>query len=115
MISKWAIFALIAILPFHSANAREIKVKYRADPVDVDNGHFQVIETKPSTLVQQIIYDSPNNYLLVDLNGTFYHYCGIPGSVVSAWVASPSLGSFYNSAVKGNYDCRTYPVPHYDR
>jgi hypothetical protein len=98
---------------FTTADARDIYVKYRADPVDVDNGHFQEMSLQPSSLVQQIFYDSDNRYLLVDLNGTIYHYCGIPPTVVASWIGAPSLGSFYNQQVKGRFDCRTGHVPSY--
>jgi hypothetical protein len=70
---------------------------------------------KPSSLVQEIYYDAESHYLLVSLNGTFYHYCGIPSNVVTAWVDAPSLGSFYNASVKGRFDCRVNPVPSYAR
>lgn len=95
------------------ANARDVYVKYRSDPVDVDNGHFQEQTLKSSSLVQHIFYDSGNEYLLVDLNGTYYHYCGIGSGVVASWVSAPSLGSFYSSNVKGRFDCRINPVPSY--
>lgn len=103
----------VALLWVLSSNAHDIDVKYRPDPVDVDNGHFQHMSLKPSSLVQDIYYDAGNHYLLVSLNGTFYHYCGIPANVVAAWIDAPSLGSFYNSSVKGRFDCRVNPVPAY--
>jgi hypothetical protein len=92
--------------------AQQVFVKYRG-MVDVGNGHFQSYDLRPSSLVWEIYYDLPNNYLIVNLNGTYYHYCGIPQNVVNHWVSADSLGRFYGTYVKGNYDCRIHPVPKY--
>lgn len=94
------------------AFAQQVFVKYRG-MVDVGSGHFKSYPLKQSSLVQEIYHDKPNNYLIVSLNGTYYHYCGIPQNVVDRWVTADSLGRFYGSYVKGNYDCRVYPVPKY--
>lgn len=92
--------------------AETIYVKYRGN-VDVDNGHFSRLQLKNSHLVKDMYYDSSNEYLLVRLKNTYYHYCSIPNNVVDMWVKSSSLGKFYKSFVKGNYDCRIYPIPSY--
>lgn len=89
-----------------------VYVKYRG-LVDVDNGHFSRLQLKNSSLVKDIYYDSSSEYLLVRLNHTYYHYCSIPNNVVNSWTKSPSLGGHYSSFIKGNYDCRIYPVPSY--
>ena len=95
-----------------SAHAQDVHVKYRG-PVNVDNGHFVEFQLKPSSLVKQIYYDEPNQYLLVSLNGTFYHYCSLPLEVVNDWVNAESLGRYYNANVKGRFDCRINPRPEY--
>ena len=95
------------------AHAREISVKYRDSIVDVSNGHFVEINLKRSSIVKEMFYDTGNEYLLVSLKGTFYHYCGIPNSVVTEWVSAPSLGRYYISRVKGSFDCRKGPIPRY--
>lgn len=89
-----------------------VYVKYRGD-VNVDNGHFSHMSIKPSSLVKDMYYDKDNKYLLVRLKHTYYHYCSIPNDAVSRWVESSSLGRYYNSYIKGNYDCRVFPVPSY--
>ena len=95
-----------------SAFAKDIYVKYRGT-VDVSNGYFQHLSLKSSSFINDMYYDSSNNYLLVQLNSTYYHYCGIPQGVVSDWKYSSSLGRYYNSNIKGHYDCRVNPVPEY--
>lgn len=105
---------ILACLFASQVHAKQIYVKYRG-PVDTDNGHFHTYNLKSSSLVYEIFYDRPNSYLLVNLKGTFYHYCSIPSNVVNSWVSAPSLGRFYLGNIKGNYDCRIYPFPDYKK
>ena len=103
---------LIIFLFVSCIHAQDINVKYRGI-VNVENGHFIDYPLKTSSLVKAIYYDESNEYLLVSLNGTFYHYCTIPVQVVNDWVDAPSLGKYYNAKIKGNYDCRINPTPEY--
>ena len=51
--------------------------------------------------------------MLISLNGTYYHYCGIPTTTVEALMDANSMGRFFNEQVKGHFDCRLNPVPKY--
>jgi KTSC domain len=51
-------------------------------------------------------YDRRNEYMLISLNGTFYHYCEIDAGTVSSLLSAPSMGRFYNASIKGQFDCR---------
>lgn len=92
--------------------SESIYVKYRGN-IDIDNGHFSKLPLKSSSFVKDMYYDKSNKYLLVRLNHTYYHYCLIPNDIVKKWVEAPSLGKYYNLFIKGQYDCRIYPVPEY--
>ena len=94
------------------AFAKNINVKYRGT-VNVDNGHFQKINLKSSSLIKDMYYDKSNKYLIVRLKNTYYHYCSIPSSASAQWTQSSSLGRYYNHNIKGNYDCRVNPIPNY--
>ncbi len=111
---KSCVILLILLLISLSLSARTIIVKYRDTTVDVDNGRFEELRLKPSSLVMEIFYDEQGNYLLVSLKNTFYHYCGINKPVINTWVNSDSLGRFYLNNVKGNFDCRIFPIPSYE-
>ena len=95
-----------------SVSAKDVYVKYRGS-VNVDNGQLEHVNIGYSSLVKDMYYDKDNNYLLVKLNSTYYHYCGINPSVTNKWVSSSSLGRYYLNNIKGNYDCRVYPMPKY--
>ena len=96
-----------SVLP---AQAETVMVKYRG-PVDL--APFGCESTPQSSLVKRLCYDAKERYVLVNLQGTWYHYCEVPAVTVSAWRRSESLGRFYNANMKGQFDCRMNRVPPY--
>jgi hypothetical protein len=95
---------------FSSAPLEQVFVKYRG-PVNL--APFDCEWVARSSLVNRVCYDKKEQYLIVNLSGTYYHYCEIPANVVSAWKQSDSMGRFYNARVKGNFDCRVNRMPAY--
>jgi hypothetical protein len=93
-----------------SVVAETVYVKYRG-PLDLSN--LQCEWVTRSSLVQRLCYDKGNQYVVVSLQGTYYHYCAVPPSVVSQWRAADSMGKYFNAAIKGRYDGRVNPVPAY--
>jgi hypothetical protein len=96
----WLAF-LLASLPT-AGWAETVFVKYRGM---VDLAPFSCTGTV-SSLVQRICYDARNSYMLIDLNGTFYHYCRIDQGTVNGLLTADSKGRFYNTSIKGRFDCR---------
>lgn len=90
-----------------------LTIKYRSDSVDVAEPRFVYLDGGSSSLVDAAFYDAENKYMIVSLKRGAYHYCGVLSSVWSAFTAAPSLGSFYNTQIKGRFDCRTGIVPEY--
>jgi len=43
--------------------------------------------------------------MLISLNGTLYHYCEIDAGTVSSLLNAPSMGKFYNTSIRGDFDC----------
>ena len=93
-----------------AAMAETVIVKYRG-PVDLKP--FACTATN-SSVVHRVCYDPSERYVVANIGGTYYHYCDVPGGVVADWVASTSTGGFYNSRIKGHYDCRFNHMPAYD-
>lgn len=103
--------SLIAIaVAAHAEAGEKVFVKYRGT---VDLAPFKCVWTE-SSLVKRLCYDKRNEYLLVSLKGTYYHYCKLPVPVLQQWTASDSLGRYFNANIKGNFDCRVYPPPTYN-
>jgi len=92
------------------AHADAVWVKYRG-LVDLTPFHCDWIER--STLVKRLCYDAKEQYVVVNLTGTYYHYCEVPAGIVNDWLAAESMGRFYNAIVKGRFDCRQNRVPSY--
>ena len=84
------------------AYAESVYVKYRG-VVNLDRFRCAWVS---SSFVDRICYQDEEQYLLVSLKGTYYHYCGVPEALFSSWLLAPSKGRFYNAYVKGRYDCR---------
>lgn len=84
------------------AYAESVYVKYRG-VVNLDRFRCAWVS---NSFVDRICYQDEEQYLLVSLKSTYYHYCGVPEQVFSSWLQAPSKGRFYNAYVKGRYDCR---------
>ena len=91
-------------------NAETVYVKYRG-PVNLSQ--FKCDWISRSSLVKRLCYDKKEAYVIVNLNGTYYHYCEVPSSVIAAWRNAESMGRFYNANMKGRYDCRVLRIPPY--
>lgn len=93
-----------------SAHAESVTVKYRGE---VDLAPFRCTTIDRSSFVGRVCYDRAHEYMLIQLNGVYYHYCGIDAGTVSDLLAASSVGGFYNVRVKGRFDCRISPPPSY--
>jgi hypothetical protein len=103
----------LAICMFSSKTSAEtVIVKYRG-PVDLS--HFDCQDVSRSSVVKRLCYDPKEKYVVVNLTGTYYHYCEVSADTVTAWRRAPSMGSFYNAEIKGRFDCRNLRVPAYDK
>ena len=45
------------------------------------------------------------------LNETYYHYCDIDNATVDAFEAADLMGRFFNTSIKGHFDCPTGHIP----
>jgi hypothetical protein len=99
--------AVVAAFSCGSAGAETVMVKYRG-PVDL--AAFDCLK-QPSSLVWRTCYLLGSQYMVVNLKGTYYHYCRMSGSVVADWRTADSLGRFYLANVRGRFDCRLGGIP----
>jgi hypothetical protein len=99
---------VVALSACSAALAESVYVKYRGD---VDLKSFDCAGVTRSSFITRVCYDRRNEYMLISLNGTFYHYCEIDAGTVSSLLNAPSMGRFFNQNVKGHYDCRIHRMP----
>lgn len=90
--------------------AEVVNVKYRGA---VDLAPFQCESVNRSSLVTRVCYDRKEQYMVIGLQGTYYHYCEIDAGTAAALRSAESMGRFYNSNIKGRFDCRSRRVPTY--
>ena len=93
--------------------AETVNVKYRG-PIPLDT--FECRGLNRSSFVTRVCYQPQKRYMLVRLNQTYYHYCGVGQNVVSQIYSAESVGRFYRENIKvssngGLYDCRKHPLP----
>ena len=112
--SRLAIVAVLVIsfagLSASKVRSESVAVKYNGL---VDLKPFDCQDVSRSSFIKRVCYDRSNEYMLINLNGTYYHYCEIDNATVVALLSAQSMGRFFNSAVKGQFDCRTHKVPRY--
>lgn len=109
---RWFLFVLIALFLPPASVAETVYVKYRG-PVDL--APFKCSWIFRSSLVNRLCYDPKEQYVIVKLQKTYYHYCEVPPGVVDAWTNADSMGRFYRANMRGNYDCRVHYVPPYNK
>jgi hypothetical protein len=75
----------------------------------VDLRTFECRDITRSSLIQRVCYDRAQNYLIVNVNGSYDHYCGLAAPTVDGLMGAPSMGQFFNRNIRGSggrYDCR---------
>lgn len=90
-----------------------VDVKYRDDDINLGDSTFEPLNTTKSSFVDGAWYDANNDYMIISLDDTYYHYCGIPNTAWSDFKLAESFGGYYSKYIKGNYDCRNGLVPDY--
>ena len=94
------------------ATAETVIVKYRG-PVDLSPFACETITR--SSVIKRLCYDSHEQYVIVNLTGSYYHYCEVSQDIVTAWRKADSMGKFYDAQIKGRFDCRVLHVPAYGK
>jgi hypothetical protein len=90
-----------SVLLNSAVHAETVQVKHRGV---VDLKPFKCAEVTRSSFVHRVYFDHANNYMPINLGGIYYHYCEIDDATVSSLLIADSMGSFYNSKVKGPFD-----------
>lgn len=104
------LFSTVAVV-----EAETVDVKYRG-PVDLRP--FTCTDTPRSSFIGRVCYDKANQYMVIKLQNTYYHYCELPPAALDAFMAAPSMGQHFNKNIKGTgsdgpFDCRTHRMPKY--
>jgi hypothetical protein len=77
----------------------------------VDLRPFDCEWVSRSSVVRRVCYDKPNRYMLINVSGTYYHYCRIDEYTVTRLLRADSVGLHYNANIEGQFGCRLGGVP----
>jgi len=104
---------LATVILATAAAAETVEVKYRGS---VELTPFECEAVTRSKVVKRVCYDAANQYMIIRLKRTYYHYCEIDAGTVTALKSAPSMGRYYRANIKGwgsdgPFDCRTHRVP----
>ncbi len=94
-----------------AVNAETVFVKYRGL---VELSPFKCEWITRNSDTKRLCYDSNERYVIVNLTGTYYHYCDVPSEVVTAWLHADPMNEYYNRHVRRRFDCRLSPAPTYE-
>jgi hypothetical protein len=115
MFSRALLVAWLCTVVSGVSAAESVFVKYRGDvPLDT----FQCATIDRSSLVERVCYDAAQQYMVILLKGTYYHYCEIGQGTVDELLVAASMGKYFNANIRGSgsegpFDCRTQRVPEY--
>jgi hypothetical protein len=86
-----------------AAKSEVVTVKYRG-PVSL--AAFKCDTITRSSFIERVCYDEKNAYMLINLSGTWYHYCEIGRGTVSSLLAAESIGCIACRSIEGARDHR---------
>jgi hypothetical protein len=108
---RWVLSLVFVIGLFVGSRAETVTPKYWDSAIPLDS--FACDWISRSSFINRVCYDQPNAYMIVLLKETYYHYCDIDPATVTEFKSADSMGRYYNSHIKGHFDCRSGHVPAY--
>jgi len=60
----------------------------------VDLAPSACTDTPRSSFIQRVCYDKTQSYMLINLRGTYYHYCELPPATFDAFMTASPWGNF---------------------
>ncbi len=99
--------------PVTQKAAHYVEVKYRGSPVNLAALGFEYHNTDASSFIRGAWYDKQNKYLVMNIDGTYYNYCGVPESVWRGFKESESYGRYFNASIKESFEYKNCVGPDY--
>ncbi len=93
------LFSLIAaaLLSASWAGAETVQVKYRGA---IDLKEFTCQDITRSSFINRVCYDDCNQYMIVQLQTVYYHYCELPKATLTAFLNASSMGQHRGAQAK---------------
>lgn|GEM_PF-1417180 len=91
-------------IPVVEQKTNYVEVKYRATPVNLAAPGFEYHNTDVSSFIRGAWYDKQNRYLVMNIDGIYYNYCGVLEYVWRGFKESESYGRYFNASIKESFD-----------
>jgi hypothetical protein len=85
------------------ASAESVFVKGRGK---VDLVSLECNTVTGSPLIRRICYDWREQYLLLNVDGTYYEFCGVRDSTVDDLKSADSIEQYYSTKIEADFSCR---------
>lgn len=102
--------ALASLFIAHAASAEVVTVRDRGE-VDLRR---LVCESIPRSAIHRVCVDEINRYMIVQLGGSYLHYCEVDSHLVYGLIHAERPSRFFASEIKGRYRCQHQSWPPYD-
>ena len=90
-----AFVALIIVTAIRAYGGETVEVKYRGQ---VELTPFECEDVTRSSFIRRVCYDECNQYMIIRLKRTYYHYCEIDAVTVSTLKADHPDGATYGQS-----------------
>ena len=115
MFSRALLVAWLCAVFSDSALVESVTVKYRG-PVPLDT--LRCTSVDRCSFIERVCYDAAQEYMIILLTGTYYHYCEIGQGTADALLGAESMSRYFQANIKGcgsdgPFDCRTRKLPAY--
>ena len=80
---------------------------------EIDLAPFQCTDLPQESRLDRVCYDGASKYLLVRMDQTYRHYCGMEAGTVTRFLAFPSIDHFFETVIEDQFGCRPENIPKY--
>jgi hypothetical protein len=87
--------AIVSVMLFAEVRSETVDVEYRG-PVDLKT--FECRDTPRSSFIPCVCHDKPQGYMIINLKGTYYHYCELPPATSDSLMGASSMGQFFKQS-----------------
>ena len=80
----------------------------------VAKNHFTCEAICDSLNIDEVCYDSANEYLVVHYDRAYIQYCGVEEDLVNSFINASEKEKFYNRFFRRQFNCAATPPPEYE-
>ncbi len=103
------LFLYLYLIPAFAAECVDVRGRGKTS---INN--MQCTPVKTTELLETVCYDSKNAYMLLNVAGQYFEYCGIKELYAEELLKAKNKGDYINSHIAvGVFDCTIFQPPNY--